>query len=121
MAELGPGIGERQRVCAAGQLRARKQPRQPGIVRFRQVDAEPLGKRTIEGEQLRRRRRRGLGWGVKAFHHTVEAVVEGNLHGIGPVAAAMDKAKASDNSVGDTERSEEHTSELQSIMRISYA
>src|SRR3546814_4917589 len=70
MAELVPGIGERQRVCAAGQLRARKQPRQPGIVRFRQVDAEPLGKRTIEGEQL---------------------------------------------------RSEEHTSELQSLMRISYA
>src|SRR3546814_1501159 len=64
MAELVPGIGERQRVRALGQFRPRKQPREPVVIRPHQVDAQPFGERA---------------------------------------------------------RSEEHTSELQSLMRISYA
>src|SRR3546814_2097312 len=75
--------------------------------------------------RLRRHIRRGQGvplpmkrlvdfLGFHAFMLAIVGVLAGSLYALGAVVRALGLR-------GDAERSEEHTSELQSLMRISYA
>src|SRR3546814_4254501 len=62
---------------------------------------------------------RDVGICLQQFHQRQCAIGFPDLHGI-----ALDQAiriLAADTGLGERERSEEHTSELQSLMRISYA
>src|SRR3546814_17703491 len=55
--------------------------------------------------------------------HEADAISQriGGVRQLGTVRVAMQHGKHGDDCDGDPKRSEEHTSELQSLMRISYA
>src|SRR3546814_3111654 len=86
------------------------------VRRARRGQAESRGRRSRDQERRRRRvlpRRKQVAQG--RVHHAVRPAVHGAAPGRRPAAEAQRPGAR------ELSRSEEHTSELQSLMRISYA
>src|SRR3546814_8470666 len=96
----------------------------PGAYAFLHDQLGPLEGLHADEGGTERRRYQQQGSGL----HPVAPIAEVNRHGHRPAAADQDEGHDGDQDEGNIlsadvqgERSEEHTSELQSLMRISYA
>ena len=99
MAELVPGIGQRQRRRAFGKPLPRKQARQLLGISLSAIQPQPPGERVIEGQQARRRRPYRPGRCVKARHVGMKTIVESKIHRRPYVDAARDDCKGRESGV----------------------